>query len=122
MERHGGLKDCFNGLEESMNQKSGTGPLKATIDHPVMTGRDGAVDHAAKLEEIAETAPRSGTVRLEDGDEATLQYLGAALVLQWQLLPEPAQRAILQKATEIGGLPAIPSLREELKRLIKTNQ
>jgi hypothetical protein len=105
-----------------MNQKSGNGPMKATIDHPMMTGRDGAVDYAAKVEQVAETPPAGDTVHLERGDEATLQYLGAALVLQWQMLPEAAQRAILQKATEIGGLPAIPSLREEIRRLVDTNQ
>jgi hypothetical protein len=109
-------------MTQKPGQKTGSGPTRATIDHPMMTGRDGAVDYAAKVEQIAETPSRGDTVHLERGDEATLQYLGAAVVLQWEMLPEAAQRAILQKATEIGGLPAIPSLREELRRLIQTNQ
>ena len=93
---------------------------RATVVHPTMTGRDGAMDYAAHLEQIAAT-PDGGTVRLEDGDDIALQYLGAALVLEWQLIPETAQRAILQKATEIGGLPALPPLREQIRNLVKRN-
>jgi hypothetical protein len=95
-------------------------PTKATVAHPTMTGRDGAMDYAARLEALA-AAPGGGTVHLEDGDDIALQYLGAALVLEWHLIPEAAQRAILQKATEIGGLPALPPLREQIRALVKRN-
>jgi hypothetical protein len=59
------------------------------------------------------------TIRLEKNDEVTLQYLGAALVLQWPKLPEEVQKSILQQATAVGGLPPLTSLSEQLAALIK---
>ena len=37
-------------------------------------------------------------IHLKAGDEITLQYLGAALVLQWQNLPEKTQQELVQQA------------------------
>jgi len=59
------------------------------------------------------------TIRLEKNDGVTLQYLGAALVLQWPKLPEEVQKSILQQATAVGGLPPLTSLSEQLTALIE---
>ena len=58
-------------------------------------------------------------LNLEKGDEVALQYLGAAVVLQWQALPEKAQQAILQQANSVGGLPPVTSLHQQIKSLIR---
>jgi hypothetical protein len=58
-------------------------------------------------------------LHLEPGDEIALQYLGAAVVLQWGALPEKTQQAILQQANSVGGLPAVTSLHEQIKLLIR---
>lgn len=57
-------------------------------------------------------------LHLEPGDEIALQYLGAAVVLQWEALPEKAQQAILQQANSVGGLPPVGSLHEQIQSLI----
>ena len=41
---------------------------------------------------------RPRTIKLRKGDEVTLQYLGAALVLQWSELSEEVQQTILRQA------------------------
>jgi hypothetical protein len=58
-------------------------------------------------------------LNMEKGDEIALQYLGAAVVLQWQALPQKAQQAILQQAISVGGLPPVTSLHEQIKSLIR---
>ena len=57
-------------------------------------------------------------IHLKAGDEITLQYLGAALVLQWHNLPEKAQRELMQQAVSVGGLPPVASLHDQIKALI----
>jgi hypothetical protein len=54
---------------------------------------------------------------LQQGDNIALQYLGAAVVLQWETLPETARDAIWQQS--VGGLPPVTSLHEQLKSLIR---
>jgi hypothetical protein len=61
---------------------------------------------------------RPRTITLQKGDEVTLQYLGAALVIQWSELSEAVQQTILQQASAIGGLPPLTSLSEQIKSLI----
>jgi len=56
---------------------------------------------------------------LQQGDDIALQYLGAAVVLQWEALPEAARDAIWQQAESVGGLPPVTSLHEQLKSLIR---
>ena len=56
---------------------------------------------------------------LHPGDDIALQYLGAAVVLQWENLPESARDAIWQQAESVGGLPPVTSLHEQLKSLIR---
>jgi hypothetical protein len=56
---------------------------------------------------------------LQKGDDIALQYLGAAVVLQWENLPEAARDAIWQQAESVGGLPPVTSLHEQLKSLIR---
>ena len=48
---------------------------------------------------------RPRTTKLQKGGEVTLQYLGAALVLQWSELSEEVQQTILRQAMAVGGLP-----------------
>lgn len=62
------------------------------------------------------------TITLEEGDKIALQYLGAAVVLQWQNLPEKAQQSILQQAESTGGLTLVPELHEQIKALIKRSR
>jgi len=59
------------------------------------------------------------TVNLSGGDNVVLQYLGAALVLQWEAIPKPLQDVILQQADSVGGLPAVTSLHEQIKLLLR---
>ena len=57
-------------------------------------------------------------LHLNQDDETVLQYLGAAVVLQWQSLSEEARTAILQQADSVGGLPPVNSLHERVKSLV----
>ena len=57
-------------------------------------------------------------IHLKAGDEITLQYLGAALVLQWQNLSEKTQQELVQQAESVGGLPPVTSLHDQIKALI----
>jgi hypothetical protein len=56
---------------------------------------------------------------LQQGDDIALQYLGAAVVLQWETLPQEARNAIWQQAESVGGLPPVTSLHEQIKSLIQ---
>jgi hypothetical protein len=62
---------------------------------------------------------RPRTVKLQKDDEVALQYLGAALVIQWSELSEQVQQTILRQATAVGGLPPLTSLNEQIKSLIR---
>ena len=62
---------------------------------------------------------RPQTMELRPEDYVALQYLGAAVVLQWQNLPEQAQQSLLQQAESVGGLPPVTSLHEQIKTLIR---
>jgi hypothetical protein len=59
------------------------------------------------------------TIHLEKSDEIALQYLGAAVVLQWHNFPEKVQQELLQQAESVGGLPPVTSLHEQIKALIR---
>ncbi len=56
---------------------------------------------------------------LQEGDNIVLQYLGAAVILQWDTLPEGARDAIWQQAESVGGLPPVTSLHEQIKSLVR---
>jgi hypothetical protein len=58
------------------------------------------------------------TVKLETKDDIVLQYLGAALVLQWPQLPEAVQKSILLQASSVGGLRPVPDLQQQMDALI----
>jgi hypothetical protein len=60
----------------------------------------------------------SGTVKLEERDEIVLQYLGAALLLQWPQLSESVQKAVVAQASAVGGLRPVPDLRQQIDALI----
>lgn len=59
------------------------------------------------------------TINLKEGDTVALQYLGAAVVLQWDSLPKSTQDALLQQASSVGGLPVVESLHEQIKLLLR---
>jgi len=61
---------------------------------------------------------RAQTLILHEGDRAALQYLGAAVVLQWSNLPEVVRKSLLQQADSVGGLPAVADLHQQIQALI----
>ena len=62
---------------------------------------------------------KAQTIRLHEGDKIALQYLGAAVVLQWSNLPEDVRKSLLQQADAVGGLPVISALHEQIQALIR---
>jgi hypothetical protein len=68
--------------------------------------------------EAAMASMKAQTIVLLEGDKAALQYLGAAVVLQWSNLPEDVRKAILQQADSVGGLPVVSNLHEQIQALI----
>ena len=61
---------------------------------------------------------KSQTITLHEGDKTALQYLGAAVVLQWSSLPEEVRKALLLQADAVGGLPLVSDLHEQIQALI----
>jgi hypothetical protein len=62
---------------------------------------------------------KAQTVTLHEGDRTALQYLGAAVVLQWSNLPEDVRKALLQQSEAVGGLPIVPDLHEQIQALLR---
>jgi len=61
---------------------------------------------------------KAQTITLHEGDKTALQYLGAAVVLQWSSLPEDVRKALLLQADAVGGLPLVSDLHEQIQALI----
>ncbi len=61
----------------------------------------------------------SQTIHLRPGDETILKYHGAAVVLQWNDLPEPVQASLLRQASAVGGLPVAGNLQDSIKALLE---
>ena len=61
---------------------------------------------------------KAQTIILHEGDKIALQYLGAAVVLQWSNLPEDVRKALLRQADAVGGLPLVSDLHEQIQALI----
>lgn len=61
-------------------------------------------------------------IHLEEGDKLVLQYLGAALVLQWNCLPPQFQDLVLQQADSVGGLQPVTSLHDQIGRLLQRDR
>ena len=74
---------------------------------------------AKYMEETNIESMKPQTIHLQEGDQIALQYLGAAIVLQWENLPEATRQAVLQQANSVGGLPPVTSLHEQIKALIR---
>ena len=74
---------------------------------------------AKHMEEMDIERMKPQTMHLQEGDQIILQYLGAAVVLQWANLPETARQAVFQQASSVGGLPPVTSLHEQIKALIR---
>jgi hypothetical protein len=51
-------------------------------------------------------------------EEVALQRLGAALVLQWSLLPEQLRQALIQQALALSG-PRDEDVHEKIKELLE---
>jgi hypothetical protein len=62
---------------------------------------------------------KAQTITLHEGDKLALEYIGAAVVLQWSNLPEDVRKAILQQADSVGGLPVVADLHEQIQALIR---
>jgi hypothetical protein len=62
---------------------------------------------------------KAQTVTLHEGDRTALQYLGAAVVLQWSNLPEDVRKSLLQQSEAVGGLPIVPDLHEQIQALLR---
>jgi hypothetical protein len=62
---------------------------------------------------------KAQVLHLEPGDQTVLQYLGAAVVLQWDGLADDAKQAILQQADSVGGLTPVESLHDQINSLIQ---
>jgi len=77
---------------------------------------------AKHMEETEIESMKPQTIHLQEGDQITLQYLGAAVVLQWANLPEIARQAVLQQANSVGGLPPVTSLHEQINALIRRSR
>lgn len=56
---------------------------------------------------------------LHEGDRTALEYLGAAVVLQWSTLPEDVRKSLLRQADAVGGLPPLANLHEQIEALIE---
>jgi hypothetical protein len=62
---------------------------------------------------------KAQTITLHEGDRTALQYLGAAVVLQWSNLPEDVRKSLLQQSDAVGGLPIVPDLHEQIQALLR---
>jgi hypothetical protein len=62
---------------------------------------------------------KAQTITLHEGDKTALQYLGAAVVLQWSSLPDDVRTALLRQADAVGGLPLVSDLHEQIQALIR---
>ena len=60
---------------------------------------------------------KAQTITLHEGDKTALQYLGAAVVLQWSSLPDDVRKAILRQADAVG-LPLVSDLHDQIQALI----
>jgi hypothetical protein len=62
---------------------------------------------------------KAQTITLHEGDKTALQYLGAAVVLQWSSLPDDVRTTLLRQADAVGGLPLVSDLHEQIQALIR---
>jgi hypothetical protein len=76
----------------------------------------GGLDCAQREQAMADM--KAQTIILREGDGTALQYLGAAVVLQWSNLPEDVRKAILQQADAVGGLPLASDLHQQIQGLL----
>jgi hypothetical protein len=64
------------------------------------------------------TPMKAQTIILHEGDKTALQYLGAAVVLQWSNIPEDLRKSLLQQADSVGGLSVVPHLHQQIEAII----
>jgi hypothetical protein len=62
---------------------------------------------------------KAQTIILHEGDKSALQYLGAAVVLQWSNIPEDVRKSLLQQSESVGGLATVPDLHEQIQALLR---
>ncbi|HEY4856185.1 MAG TPA: hypothetical protein VIH98_05845 [Xanthobacteraceae bacterium] len=71
---------------------------KATLDSPtLMTGRDGAIDLAAKT-----NALDSSQAHAAEQNERFSRVMGAAVIALWGELPQPIQEQLFECAVVLG--------------------
>ena len=69
---------------------------KATLDYPAdPTGRDGAIDFAAKAEGFSE-------VDVSDQQGRFTQVMGTAIIALWNELPKDVQEKLFERAVMLG--------------------
>lgn len=62
---------------------------------------------------------KAQTITLHEGDKTALQYLGAAVVLQWSNIPEDVRKSLVLQSDAVGGLPIVPDLHEQIQALLR---
>lgn len=61
-----------------------------------------------------------GLVNIDtDADRLTLQYLGAAALVNWNELPQPVRILLFESVSKIGGLNPTTGLEQGLTILLK---
>ena len=76
-----------------------------------LTDNPDKIVHAAEHE-------RFGGATVAKEEEQILQYLGAALILQWNTLPKKLQRELFDNASTMGELMETADLRGQIARFL----
>ncbi len=61
---------------------------------------------------------KAQTITLHEGDKTALQYLGAAVVLQWSSLPDDVRKAILRQGMRSADCRWCPTYMSRSRRLL----
>jgi len=70
---------------------------KATLGNPAATGRDGAIDFAAKTAALESSEPV-----VLDQSERFSRVMGSATIALWGDLPQPIQEQLFERAVLLG--------------------
>ena len=70
---------------------------KATLGNPAATGRDGAIDFAAKTAALEPSEPA-----VLDQSDRFSRIMGSATIALWGDLPQPIQEQLFERAVLLG--------------------
>jgi hypothetical protein len=85
-------------IYEEHNMKKPKQASKATLDDPAAaTGRDGAIDFAAKTAALESSEPA-----VLDQSDRFYRVIGSATIALWGDLPRPIQEQIFERAVVLG--------------------